>query len=237
MKEMKTIALLAASVVLLSGQAPSEASAPVRHLVYEFGYNTKAASAGQGTGTLAVDISGPAADGGIVVSGTDHWWNTPRARATNTCEVYPNGNVNCKERPYAISPMQLTLFPLLGRSFFEALGTSGNGSWQQTYTVYAALLPAASGSANAPNTWKCTFAFEGKGPISGAAGSVLIQDSGTLAQTSGRYYKATSKQRIAYQTRANVPVAVSDTRTYIPQTSVYSNGLVELKLIKDSQKH
>jgi len=234
---MKTSVLLLGMMLVVSAEAPAQAPAPTRHLVYEFGYNTNAASSGQGTGTLTVEISGPVADGGVMVSGTDHWWNTVRPRATNTCEVYPNGNVTCSERPFAISPMQATLFPLLGHSFFKGLGAAGTGSWQQTYKVYAALVPGASSYAGNPYTWKCVFNLHGKGPIAGAAGSVLIQGTGTLEQTSGRYLKATSKQRIAYATSVTVPVAVSDIRTYVPQTSVYSNAMVELKLIKDSQKH
>ena len=232
---MKRIGLLLAAVVALSAQTPASAPA-TRHLVYEFGYNTKVASQGNGTGTTTVDIT-PAADGGMMVSAADHWWNTVRARATNTCEVHPNGDVNCKAAPYAISPIQLTLFPLLGRSFFKGAGSSGTASWEQTYTVYAAVIPGASGAAGAPNTWKCTFQFHGKGPISGGEGSMLAQGDGTLAQTSGRFWKATSKQRIAYLPGAHVPVAVSDLRTHIPMRSVYSNDLVELKLIKDSMKH
>jgi hypothetical protein len=233
---MKRIGLLLAVVVVLSAQTPATAPATERHLVYEFGYNTKAASQGNGTGTTTVDIS-PAADGGMMVSASDYWWNTARARATNTCEVYPNGNVNCKDRPYALSPIQLTLFPLLGRTFFKGAGSGGTSSWEQSYTVYAAVIPGATGAAGAPNNWKCTFELHGKGPISGAGGAILVQDTGTLEQTSGRYWKATSKQRIAYLPSAHVPVAVSDVRTHIPMRSVYSNDLVELKLIKDSMKH
>lgn len=47
-RNVKTIGLLLAALVGLSGQAPAPAA--VRHLVYEFGYNTKVASSGQGTG-------------------------------------------------------------------------------------------------------------------------------------------------------------------------------------------
>ena len=83
--------------------ASAQAQPPlIRHLVYQFGFNTKAASAGTGTGTTTVDIYGPTADGGLLISGQDFWWNTVRPRATNTCEVYPNGSVDCKDAPYAI---------------------------------------------------------------------------------------------------------------------------------------
>jgi hypothetical protein len=219
-----------AVLVGLSGQAP----ASVRHLVYQFGYNTKAASAGQGTGTLTVDISGPVADGGVMVSGTDFWWNTVRPRATNTCEVYPNGNVKCSQAPYALSSMQLTLFPLLARNFFKGLSPGGKSSWERNYHVSAAIVAGAAGFAGQPSTWNCDFALQGKGPVANAAPLILITAAGTLNQQSGRSLKATSKQSIVYDPAARVPAIVRDIRTHIPMRSVYSNDSIELKLLKDS---
>lgn len=211
-------------------QAPQHA----RHLVYQFGYNTPVASQGQGTGTTAVDIVGPAADGGVTISATDSWWNTARPRATNTCEVYADGGVSCLARPYALSPIQLTLFPLLGRSYFKALSAGNKSSWTREYSVKAAILPGASGFAGQLSTWKCTFALHGQGPVKGAAPLLLILASGTLTQQGGRYLSATSKQRIVYDPRAKIPAIVRDTRTHLPQHNVYNNDVVEVKLIKDS---
>jgi len=232
---VKTYALLLLSVLVLSGQAASP-PASVRHLVYRFGYNTAVANSGQGTGTTTVDISGPAQDGGVMISGQDFWWNTVRPRATNTCEVYPSGRVNCAQVPHAISPMQLTLFPLLGRHFFNSLNARGTSSWTHTYTVFAAVLPgAATGFASTPYTWKCTYTLHGKGPIANAGGAILVETNGKLAEQGGRYWQASSKQRIAYDPAALIPVVVRDTRTHLPMRSVYSNDLIELKLEKDSQ--
>jgi hypothetical protein len=228
---VKTIGLLLAALVGLTGQAPT---ASARHLVYEFGYNTKAASAGHGTGTLTVDISGPVADGGVMVSGTDFWWNTVRPRATNTCEVYPNGNVTCSQTPYALSSMQLTLFPLLARNFFKGLSHGGTSTWQRSYHVRAAIVAGAAGFAGQPYTWNCNYALQGKGPVANAAPLILITATGTLDQQSGRSLKATSKQSIVYDPAAKVPAIVRDIRTHIPMRSVYSNDSIELKLTKDS---
>jgi hypothetical protein len=234
-KQVKTIGLLLIALIGLGGEATALAQAPARHLVYEFGYNTPVASQGQGTGTTTVDISGPAADGGLMISGTDYWWNTARPRATNTCEVYANGRVNCAQRPYAISPMQLTIFPLLAHSYFKGLTAHGTSSWERTYTVYAAVLPGASGMAGSPNTWNCSYTLHGKGPLPNAAPAVLVETTGTLVQQGGHYLKATSKQRIAYDPLAKIPVVVRDVRTHIPQVNVYNNDLIELKLKTDSQ--
>jgi hypothetical protein len=229
---MKSIGLLVAAIVILSAQSP--APAPVRHLVYQFGFNTPVASSGQGTGTTTIDILGPAADGGVMISGTDQWWNTVRPRAANTCEVYPNGGVSCLQAPYALSPIQLTLFPLLGRSYFKGLGAGATASWTRSYPVKAAILPGASGFAGQLSTWNCAYNMQGKGPIHNAAPLVLILAQGTLDQTGGRYLKATSKQRIVYDPVRKVPAIVRDERTHLPQRSVYNNDVVEAKLIKDS---
>jgi hypothetical protein len=232
---VKTYVLLLVAVVALSAQAPAPAPL-MRHLVYRFGFNTAVASSGQGTGTTTVDIHGPAADGGVMISGTDFWWNTVRPRATNTCELYPSGRVNCAQAPNAISPIQLTLFPLLASNYFNGLNASGTSSWKHAYTFYAAVLPgAASGFASQPYTWNCTYNLVGKGLIPKAGGAILIETHGKLAQQGGRYWQASSKQRIAYDPAAGIPVVVRDTRTHLPMRSVYSNDLVELKLIKDSQ--
>ncbi|MBV8197686.1 MAG: hypothetical protein JO263_06105 [Candidatus Eremiobacteraeota bacterium] len=232
---VKSYALSFISVLALMGQTPSQ-STPARHLVYEFGYNTAVASSGQGTGTTTIDIMGPAKDGGVMISGTDFWWNTVRPRATNTCELYPSGKVSCSAAPSAISPIQLTIFPLLASHYFSGLNASGTSSWLRTYTVYAAVLPgAASGFASNAYTWNCTYSLQGKGLIPKAGGAILVQAHGTLAQQGGRYWKASSKQRIAYDPAAGIPVVVRDVRTHLPMRSVYSNDLVELKLKKDSQ--
>ena len=173
---MKSIGLLLAALVALSAQTP--APMPVRHLVYQFGYNTPVASSGQGTGTTTIDILGSAKDGGVMVSGSDHWWNTVRPRATNTCEVYPNGSVSCLQSPYALSPMQLTLFPLLGRNYFKGLGSAATSSLKRSYQVKAAIVPGASGFAGQLSTWNCAFNLQGKGPIHNAAPLVLILSAG-----------------------------------------------------------
>lgn len=226
---MKTVAVMAAVLLALSGQAPAPAPAHLLHLVYQFGYNTPAASSGQGTGTTTIDVRGPAKDGGLVVSGTDFWWNTVRPRATNTCEVYATGAVSCATAPYALSPMQLTVFPLLGKSYFKSLSASGTSKWTQTYTVKAAVVPGASGFAGQLYTWNCSYSVQGKGPVPKGAPLLLVTTNGTLSQG---YFRATSKQRIVYDPVNKVPAAASDVRTHIPQRNVNSYDTIEVKLTK-----
>jgi hypothetical protein len=234
---MKSIVMLLAVLVGLSGQSPASAQPPlIRHLVYEFGYNTKAASQGPSTGTTTIDIYGPTADGGLMMTGTDFWWNTARPRAANTCEVYATGSVKCSARPYAISPIQLTLFPLLARGYFKAMQASKTSTWSHSFSVNAAILPGGANTfANTPYTWNCAFTLHGKGPIANSKPELdLVQSTGTLTQVGGRYFSMKSKQRIAYDPVGKVPAVVSDVRTHYPQTNVYNNDTINAQLTKVS---
>ncbi len=80
----------------------------------------------------------------MTISGTDFWWNTVRPRATNTCEVYPNGSVTCAARPYAISPIQVTIFSLLGTNYFGGLSGGTHAKWHRKYAIKAAVIPGAT---------------------------------------------------------------------------------------------
>jgi hypothetical protein len=230
---LSAIGPLLALIVQQGGQ-PQASPLPTRHLVYEFGNNTPVASQGTGTGTMTVDISAPLPDSGVMVSATDTWWNAIRPAATNACEVYRSGDIACRKRPYAMSPMQLTLFPMLSGSFFSGLEAGGLGKWQTKYTADAAVVPGAAGMAGNPYVWNCVFELQGKGPIVDTGTAVIIEAAGKLEQTSGRYLTATSTEHIAYDPSSKIPIAVSDVRTYFPQTSIYNADLVELKLVRGS---
>lgn len=222
------IAVLTAAVITLSGQAPASSPKHLVHLVYRFGYNTPATNSGNGTGTTTVDVSGPASDGGLIVTGQDYWWNTVRPRAKNTCEVYKDGTVNCNTAPYNLSPMQLTIFPLLGKDYFKHL-SAGSNNWTQAFTVKAVVAPGATGFAGQLYTWNCSFNVTNKGPIPKGDGLVLVTTNGSLVQG---FFRATSKQRIAYDPVNKVPAVVSDVRTHVPQRSSESFDTIELKLQK-----
>src|SRR6185437_12153339 len=116
LKKLFVLAFVAGSAAsAAASQPPTVTAAPglpaMRHLVYQFGYNTKAAKQGTGTGTTTIDITGLAKDGGLTVTATDNWWNTVRPRQTYTCEVYPGGGVTCAQPPNALSPIQLAIVP------------------------------------------------------------------------------------------------------------------------------
>jgi hypothetical protein len=230
---MKRIGLLLVVVLGLSGQSPMSTPATM-HLVYQFGYNTPVATSGNGTGTTTVDIAGPEPDGGMKITGTDSWWNTVRPRAQNTCELYPDATVACTTAPWALTPMQLTIFPLLAQHFFKGLGHQGTGSFVHKYDVKAAIVPGATGMAGQQTTWRADYSYTGKGPVKGAASLMLVTGEGTLNQQGGHYLKATSKQRIVFDPNRHVPAIVNDVRTHFPQRSVYNNDSIQMKLIKVS---
>jgi hypothetical protein len=242
---MKMIALLLLSLIALTGQAPNQspqaqptaASAgaqlpAVRHLVYRFGYNTKATDSGQGTGTTTIDITGPAKDGGMIVNATDSWWNTVRPRQTSTCEVYPNGGVNCAQAPYSLSPIQVVIVPLLAQKYFSALSSGSNASWNQTFTVKATFLPGASGLGFAGQvyTWNCAYALNGAGTMPNNAPLILIRSDGAMTQQGGRNIVAKQKSNIVVDPRIHMPVIVTQEITFVPQLSV-SRYTVDLRLL------
>jgi hypothetical protein len=232
---MKAFGFLIAVLFALS--AETTASTPARHLVYRFGYNTKVANSGNGTGTTTVDILGPAADGGVMISGTDDWWNSARPRATNTCEVYPNGGVSCARAPYAISPMQLTLFPLLAGKYFSGLAAGPTSGWTKNNEVKAAIVPGAAGFAGKLTTWKCQFTLSGKGPIAGSEHLILVHQNGTMNQQGGTYLKATVKGSVAYDPVQKVPAFVDQVRTHLPQRTVENYDTIQLKLTTISPRY
>ena len=205
----------------------------VRHLVYRFGYNTKATSQGNNTGTTTIDIVGLAKDGGMTVTATDDWWNSVRPKQSNTCEVYPNGGVTCAKAPYALSALQVVVVPLLGQNYFTALSAGLNSSWKQSYDVKATFLPSAGGAGFAGQlyTWNCAYTLNGKGTIPEQPPLILINVTGAMKQRGGRYITANQTANILFDPRIKIPVLVNEVIRFVPQQSTSSYS-VELKLIR-----
>jgi len=205
----------------------------VRHLVYQFGYNTPAASEGTGTGTTTIDITGLASDGGMTVSATDDWWNTVNPRQAYTCEVYATGAVSCTQPPYALSPIQLAVVPLLGSSYFTALSTSPTSTWKQNYNVRATFDPSGSnGFMGQVSTWNCTYTLTGKGTVPNGAPLMLIHSEGAMKQQGGRDLTVNQKANVLFDPRIQMPVLVDEEVNLVPRLSV-NQYTVELKLIRD----
>lgn len=221
----------------VTGTVPPSAVLPaIRHLVYEFGYNTKAAKQGNGTGTTTIDITGLAKDGNMIVKATDNWWNTVNPRQTYTCEVAPNGSVNCAEPPNAISPIQIAIVPLLGKNYFSALSGGPHASWQQNYSVRATFAPVGGrGFVGQVTTWNCSYAIQGKGtsPSNGHAVNVM-QSTGTMSQQGGRYIKVNQKAGLLFDPHLQSPVYLSESLTFVPRLTV-DRYTVEMKLINYSK--
>ncbi|MEO7202318.1 MAG: hypothetical protein ABI431_05925 [Candidatus Tumulicola sp.] len=209
---------LSASIEGASAGSPP-ANFTIAHADYRFGYNTEASEAGPDS-TLIVP-GAAMADGGVLVSATDTWWNSVRFLATNSCEVYPNGNVTCLDRPYDLSPMQLVLFPMLGHQYFSRLGRSGDGNWTQSYRVSHGDL----------YLYDCQFVMRGSGALGGSNSIFAIDVNGKSDQVGGAYRGGELKQRIYYDVEVGLPAIVEDQRAHLPQTTIYNNDYVELRLI------
>lgn len=238
-----TALILGALLPVSQAQAQTTASAQpaaaaqgmpaVRHLVYRFGYNTKATKEGTGTGTTTIDITGLANDGGMTVTATDDWWNTVRPRQTYTCEVYANGGVTCSQPPYAISPIQMAVVPLLGRQFFSALAGGSHATWQQTYNVRATFFPSGtSGFSGQVYTWNCEYSLTGKGTTSNNGQPVnVVHMTGAMKQQGGRAIKVNQKANLIFDPRLKMPVYVDELFTFVPRLSV-NQYTIEMKLIR-----
>lgn len=226
-------AVLCAFALVAGAHAPAATSTTLQHLVYRFGYNGPANDQGNQTGTTTVDVVGPASDGGVNVSMLDAWWNQSRPRQQYTCELYPTGSVKCATAPFAMSPIQATLLPLLARSYFSALASNANANWNMNYTVRATFLPQASGGfAGQVYTWNCAYALTGHGTVPSDAPNLLIYRDGTMTQQGGRLVKLGSKTKIAFDPRIHVPIVVGEEITVISPKVTTNRYVINLRLIR-----
>ncbi|HTZ56166.1 MAG TPA: hypothetical protein VMB20_14020, partial [Candidatus Acidoferrum sp.] len=230
------VAVLCAFTLVSAAPPPAGSMAAVHHLVYRFGYNGPADDQGKQTGTTTVDITGPASDGGMTVTMLDEWWHQSRPRQQFTCEVYPNGGVKCAQPPYAISPIQVTLLPLLAQHYFSGLSGGANASWSVDYTVRATFLPQASGGfAGQVYTWKCAYTLTGQGTVPNDAPILLIHREGQMVQQGGPGIKVNQKTRIAFDPRIHVPIVVGEEVTLVPKMTT-NRYIINLRLIKTGTK-
>ncbi len=228
---MKLFGILAAAILALSAQTPAPVpAAAVRHLEYAFSpypvsrvadTGTVGPISGPGTGTMSIDIAGPASDGGLVISATEDWWYSVRPRQTHTCEVYPNGGLSCDYIP-SPSASELVLLPLLARDYFSGVG--GSSGWQQAYKL-------SFGDGYVVTAVKNDLHVTGS---SDAGRIVNVALNGTLTQLDRRYFKAGETGTIAYDTKTSVPVTVHMVRQWVPTDSAFSSNGVDFKLLKDS---
>lgn len=237
--------LLMGSAVFAQQEPTPSASSPVqgssapaglptvRHLVYRFGYNTKATKEGNNTGTTTVNIAGLANDGGMTINATDFWWMQPKPKQTYTCEVYPDGGVTCAQPPNALSAIQLAVVPLLGQNYFAPLAGGPNSSWKQTYKVRLTFSPGmGSGFVGQVYTWNCAYTLTGKGTVPQQPPLILVHADGQMKQEGGRYIIVNEKANILFDPRIHMPVYVDELITFVPRLSVNSYT-IELKLIRD----
>ena len=215
-----------------AGAAAAPATHAVHHLVYEFGYNQKAASSGNNTGKTTIDFVGAAADGGVTVKATDEWWNAVQPKQSSVCELYANGNVTCSQAPYNFTGIQQSIVPLLGKSVFAALSGNPNASWNANYNIKATFAPSVNrGFAGQVTTWNGTYSMKGHGTIPEQPPLILIKSDGTLKQQGGRYTTFSQQENILFDPRIGIPVLVNQVSNIVPRQST-NNYQIEIKLIQ-----
>lgn len=215
-----------------AGAAHAMGMPAIHHLVYQFGYNTKAAASGPSTGKTTIDIVGMASDGGMNVHATDDWWNSVNPKQTADCEVYANGNVACSKPPYNLTGIQVSVLPYLGQNMFTALATNKNATWKVNYTVKATFTPGIKrGFGGQVTTWNCALTLTGKGVMKEQPPLILVHAEGQLAQQGGRYVKINQKANILFDPRLKLPVLVNNLSVFVPQQSTASYS-VDLNLVK-----
>jgi hypothetical protein len=219
--------------------SPAAAGLPaVTHLVYQFGYNTKAAASGGDTGTTTIDFVGMAADGGMTVKATDSWWNEPKSKQSFTCEVYADGGVTCADPPHALSPIQLAIVPLLGQNYFASLSGGPTASWTQNFDMKATFAPGkTAGFMGQVYTWNSSQTLTGKGSVSrNGASFTALSSVGTMKQQGGMNIVVDQKSDILFDPKLQVPAYVASNIMFVPSPSVSVNNqyAVELKLITPS---
>ncbi|MBV8602819.1 MAG: hypothetical protein JO359_14745, partial [Candidatus Eremiobacteraeota bacterium] len=227
---------VSATAAATSPAAASHAVAPprtVRHLVYRFGYNTKAHASGDGTGTTTLDYVGPASDGGFLLKMTDDWWMSAKPRQSYTCEVYPSGGVSCNQAPFAMSPIQAVIVPLLGKNYFSALSAGPTATWKQSYTVRATFTPGGNqGFLGQVRNWLCAYNLTGKGTVMNNGQPLdSVYAEGTMNQQGSRDVTVNQKANILVDPRLQIPVYVDELVTFGPRMGI-NKYTVETKLIR-----
>lgn len=198
--------LLFASLVALQGPSPAPSpAASVRNLEYRFAWNAKLSDTGPHTGTLTVALQTPASDGSVAASASELWWNQTRPSDLDACQIDSDSAIVCMQRPYSLSTMDLTLFPLLAPGYFDGLTHGVASTWKKSFQLTRGL-----------SVWDCNFTLSAKGLIPGSAQLDLIEGTGTIVPHGNRYGEETVDvtTRIAYDPVPKLPVLISAELTH-----------------------
>jgi hypothetical protein len=135
-----------------------------------------------------------------------------------------------------LSPIQVAIVPLLGRTYFAALSAGPTSSWKQSYNVRATFFPSATaGFAGQVYTWNCAYTLTGKGTVPngpGGAPLVSIHSDGAMKQQGGRAITVNQKANILFDPHLKMPVYIDELITFVPRLSINSYT-IQMKLIRD----
>jgi hypothetical protein len=135
------------SIAAVAAAARADTSAPLRHLVYSFTFESKQTGTPTNdtgtsgartytgnlddTGTIAVDVLREASDRGLVVVVSEQ--AKTRSAEPATCAVYGNTNVAC-DTGRRVNREEFTLLRFLGANFVDPNKVDTSGQWSISET-------------------------------------------------------------------------------------------------------
>jgi len=232
-----SIAALGAALAFTAIAPALADTAPVRHLVYSFTYDSRqnasardqtAISTGSGIshyqgalgdkGTMTVDVISEQADKGLVVSISEQGENTRRAPPA-TCVVYGNTSVICDPNK-TVNPEEYTLLRFLASNFVDPNQVDAKQHWSVTQS---------SGGMDV----RSDYTIE-----TNSGGIMTIGEKRSIAQEAHRSTTTDIQTKIGYDFNRLLPTSVDE---YVTQrsdagaqgisTTIYQTTL---KLVSDS---
>ena len=200
------IAAIAAFECAFAPARAGDASAPMRHLVYSFTYESRQngtipndpgpgrSSAYTGnlddSGTITVDVMKEATDRGLVVSVTEQGRST-RSAAAATCAVYGDTNVVC-DPTKQINGEEYTLLRFLGVKFIEPARVDAGGHWTIS-------------QGKAPMTVTASYTIE-----SNDDGAMKIEETRHVKDTTGGITTIDTQTKMDYNWKRLLPTAIDE---------------------------
>ena len=200
-------AAVAALACVAVARAETTTTAPKRHLVYAFTYESRQngaipndvgtqsnASSYTGTlddkGTIAVDVMQEGSDRGLVVSVSEQGQNTRSAVAT-TCAVYGDTRVVCDASKH-VNSEEYTLLRFLGVNFINPAQIDASGQW----TISQSAPPV---------TLRASYTIK-----TNDDGVMKIEETRHVKDTSGGYTTLDTQTKIDYNWKRLLPTAIDE---------------------------
>ena len=193
------VAALTAAGTSTAGAVSTGASAPIRHTVFAFTYNTTSdltehtsgleggpksgmkhyGAGSQDQGTVTIDVTGVQTDGGLIVSVSEAARDT-RSAAAVTCAVYGDTRVIC-EPDKKVNEEEFAVLRFMGRQFLDPNKLDDHQHWHIAsdsggYSVASDFTVNGGTSAAQKISETTTFKSSGSSPFTTSTDGKLIYD-------------------------------------------------------------